>query len=119
MLLFFCFQVFEWGYRRGNDPAHFREEYLSQKDHTFKAKVIINYSILRGIICSNTSAVIIYIYYIDTTGYIFDIFKTTSLTIGPLSLQTIFSPLPSKLRQLVVTNRIGTSDSNLDSNILG
>ena len=32
-------KVFEWGYRRGNDPAHFREEYLSQKDHTFKAKV--------------------------------------------------------------------------------
>ena len=23
--------VFEWGYRRGNDPQHFREEYLSQK----------------------------------------------------------------------------------------
>ncbi len=33
-------KVFEWGYRRGNDPAHFREEYLSQKDHTFKAKVL-------------------------------------------------------------------------------
>ncbi|TRY76703.1 hypothetical protein TCAL_00152 [Tigriopus californicus] len=32
-------KVFEWGYRRGNDPKHFREEYLSQKDHTFKAKV--------------------------------------------------------------------------------
>ncbi len=32
-------KVFEWGYRRGNDPEHFREEYLSQKDHTFKAKV--------------------------------------------------------------------------------
>lgn len=31
-------KVFEWGYRRGN-PHHFREEYLSQKDHTFKAKV--------------------------------------------------------------------------------
>ena len=30
---------FEWGYRRGNDPEHFREEYLSQKAHTFKAKV--------------------------------------------------------------------------------
>ena len=30
---------FEWGYRRGNDPEHFREEYLSQKGHTFKAKV--------------------------------------------------------------------------------
>ena len=29
---------FEWGYRRGN-PHHHREEYLSQKDHTFKAKV--------------------------------------------------------------------------------
>ena len=28
----------EWGYRRGN-PDHNREEYLSQKDHTFKAKV--------------------------------------------------------------------------------
>jgi len=32
-------KVFEWGYRRGNDPEHFREEYLSQKDHTFKAKL--------------------------------------------------------------------------------
>jgi hypothetical protein len=32
-------KVFEWGYRRGNDPNHFREEYLSQKDHAFKAKV--------------------------------------------------------------------------------
>ena len=32
---------FEWGYRRGNDPEHFREEYLSQKGHTFKAKVRI------------------------------------------------------------------------------
>ena len=32
-------KVFEWGYRRGNDPQHFREEYLSQKDHTFKAKL--------------------------------------------------------------------------------
>jgi hypothetical protein len=31
--------VFEWGYRRGNDPQHFREEYLSQKAHTFKAKL--------------------------------------------------------------------------------
>ena len=30
--------TFEWGYRRGN-PKHNREEYLSQKDHTFKAKV--------------------------------------------------------------------------------
>jgi len=29
---------FEWGYRRGNDHHH-REEYLSQKDHTFKAKL--------------------------------------------------------------------------------
>jgi len=29
---------FEWGYRRGN-PDHNREEYLSQKDHTFKAKL--------------------------------------------------------------------------------
>ena len=26
-------------YRRGNDPQHFREEYLSQKAHTFKAKL--------------------------------------------------------------------------------
>ena len=34
-------KVFEWGYRRGIDPHHFREEYLSQKDHTFKAKVSI------------------------------------------------------------------------------
>ena len=31
-------ETFEWGYRRGN-PHHNREEYLSQKDHTFKAKV--------------------------------------------------------------------------------
>ena len=31
-------KVFEWGYKRGN-PHHFREEYLSQKDHAFKAKV--------------------------------------------------------------------------------
>lgn len=31
--------VFEWGYRRGNDPHHFREEYLSQKAHNFKAKL--------------------------------------------------------------------------------
>jgi hypothetical protein len=30
--------TFEWGYRRGA-PEHNREEYLSQKDHTFKAKV--------------------------------------------------------------------------------
>ena len=36
---------YEWGYRKGNDKHH-REEYLSQKDHTFKAKVgymIYNY----------------------------------------------------------------------------
>lgn len=33
-------KTFEWGYRRGN-PTHNREEYLSQKDHTFKAKVDI------------------------------------------------------------------------------
>merc|ERR1712127_517143 len=31
-------KTFEWGYRRGN-PGHNREEYLSQKDHTFKAKL--------------------------------------------------------------------------------
>ena len=31
-------KTFEWGYKRGN-PKHNREEYLSQKDHTFKAKV--------------------------------------------------------------------------------
>ena len=31
--------VFEWGYRRGNDPEHFREEYLSQKAESFKAKL--------------------------------------------------------------------------------
>merc|ERR1712227_372554 len=31
-------KTFEWGYRRGN-PKHNREEYLSQKDHTFKAKL--------------------------------------------------------------------------------
>merc|ERR1712045_697990 len=30
--------TFEWGYRRGN-PDHNREEYLSKKDHTFKAKL--------------------------------------------------------------------------------
>merc|ERR1712018_676350 len=30
--------TFEWGYNRGN-PDHNREEYLSQKDHTFKAKL--------------------------------------------------------------------------------
>merc|ERR1712142_820933 len=30
--------TFEWGYKRGN-PDHNREEYLSQKDHTFKAKL--------------------------------------------------------------------------------
>merc|ERR1719179_101104 len=30
--------TFEWGYKRGN-PKHNREEYLSQKDHTFKAKL--------------------------------------------------------------------------------
>merc|ERR1711879_356246 len=29
---------YEWGYRKGNDKHH-REEYLSQKDHTFKAKL--------------------------------------------------------------------------------
>merc|ERR1711963_303904 len=33
--------TFEWGYNRGN-PDHNREEYLSQKDHTFKAKVSQN-----------------------------------------------------------------------------
>jgi hypothetical protein len=32
-------KTFEWGYRRGNDPEHFREEYLSQNDHSFKAKL--------------------------------------------------------------------------------
>merc|ERR1719492_711777 len=31
-------KTFECGYRRGN-PDHNREEYLSQKDHTFKAKL--------------------------------------------------------------------------------
>ncbi|XP_023330592.1 uncharacterized protein LOC111702990 [Eurytemora carolleeae] len=31
-------KTYEWGYRRGNDQ-HNREEYLSQKDHTFKAKL--------------------------------------------------------------------------------
>merc|ERR1712096_280829 len=31
-------KTFEWGYRRGN-PVRNREEYLSQKDHTFKAKL--------------------------------------------------------------------------------
>merc|ERR1719281_975159 len=30
--------TFEWGYRKGN-PDHNREQYLSQKDHTFKAKL--------------------------------------------------------------------------------
>ena len=39
-------KTFEWGYRRGN-PAHNREEYLSQKDHTFKAKVKDNIIIVR------------------------------------------------------------------------
>merc|ERR1711962_912327 len=29
---------YEWGYRRGND-GHNREQYLSQKDHTFKSKL--------------------------------------------------------------------------------
>merc|ERR1719341_1236623 len=29
---------FEFGYKRG-DPKHNREEYLSRKDHTFKAKL--------------------------------------------------------------------------------
>ena len=33
--IFFSF----FRYRRGNDPHHFREEYLSQKAHNFKAKV--------------------------------------------------------------------------------
>ena len=33
-------KTYEWGYRRGN-PDHNREEYLSQKDHTFKAKVCV------------------------------------------------------------------------------
>ena len=45
-------KTFEWGYRRGN-PDHNREEYLSQKDHTFKAKVRrirINLVILDNII---------------------------------------------------------------------
>ena len=32
-------KVFEWGYNRGN-KHRFREAYLSQKDHTFKAKVL-------------------------------------------------------------------------------
>merc|ERR1712133_281600 len=31
-------KTFEWGYRRGN-PDHNREEYLSQKYHSFKAKL--------------------------------------------------------------------------------
>jgi len=31
-------KVFEWGYRRGNE-GHNREQYLSQKDHTFKSKL--------------------------------------------------------------------------------
>merc|ERR1711982_263206 len=31
-------KTFGWGYRRGNQK-HNREEYLSQKDHTFKAKL--------------------------------------------------------------------------------
>merc|ERR1711953_1446792 len=31
-------KTYEWGYRRGNKD-HNREEYLSQKDHTFKAKL--------------------------------------------------------------------------------
>merc|ERR1712083_332217 len=32
--------VFEWGYRRGNDPQHFREEYLSQKHITSKPNCV-------------------------------------------------------------------------------
>ena len=35
LLYFFCL----FSYRRGNDPHHFREEYLSQKAHNFKAKL--------------------------------------------------------------------------------
>merc|ERR1712002_97439 len=31
-------KVYEWGYRRGS-PEHNREQYLSQKDHTFKSKL--------------------------------------------------------------------------------
>ena len=37
-------KTFEWGYKRGN-PKHNREEYLSQKDHTFKAKVRVDLEI--------------------------------------------------------------------------
>merc|ERR1711953_387138 len=32
--------VFEWGYRRGNDPQHFREEYLSQKAPTSRPNCV-------------------------------------------------------------------------------
>jgi len=32
-------KVFEWGYRRGDPKTHVREQYLSQVDHTFKAKL--------------------------------------------------------------------------------
>merc|ERR1711978_688606 len=46
-------KTFEWGYRRGN-PDHNREEYLSQKDHTFKAKVTFwqNLSTLLSTYCN-------------------------------------------------------------------
>jgi len=40
--------TFEWGYRRGA-PEHNREEYLSQKDHTFKAKVRVQGGVQGGV----------------------------------------------------------------------
>jgi len=40
-------KVYEMGYRRGN-PHHNREQYLSQKDHTFKAKVGLLVALRRG-----------------------------------------------------------------------
>ena len=41
-------EAFEWGYRRGA-PEHNREEYLSQKDHTFKAKVRVQGGVQGGV----------------------------------------------------------------------
>ena len=43
-------KTFEWGYKRGN-PKHNREEYLSQKDHTFKAKVRIGIMMIYVMSC--------------------------------------------------------------------
>jgi len=37
-------KTYEWGYHRGNGIGNFYEEFLSQKNHAFKAKVINSYS---------------------------------------------------------------------------